>query len=295
MTSLDDDALVGAINAVADVDLTVEGRAEQGTLGGAILVNFADGRPGVVTRSLESLADARRTAGVLAELRHNSVPVPLHHLVVSVGDDVLMIQQRLPGNPPAAVTPNIVDAIIELNERFAGLLEHRMDVPTVALHLNASGDPFPRHEVLEYHSIRSQQILSRIHSIGQGEAGPASAYDLVHIDLTPDNVLFDTAGQVSGVVDWNLGAYRGDRHLALVKTRFDLEWKIREPGPAPTVVEAASHLDTFLAETVHPSTLRQFWAHRILYQLHWTLPSAPPDVVEWHLDFAESRLGRGVH
>lgn len=112
---------------------------------------------------------------------------------------------------------------------------------------------------------------------------------VVHIDLTTPNILFDATGGISGVVDWNLGAHRGDRHLALVKTRFELEWGLHSPT-AVEEVAAAAHLDEILRQRVAPETLRAYWAHRMLYQLHVALQFAPPDVVEWHLEVAEHRL-----
>jgi hypothetical protein len=53
---------------------------------------------------------------------------------------------------------------------------------------------------------------------------------------------------------------------------------------------ATAHLEQILNEWIDPATLRKYWAHRILYQLHFALQFAPPEVVAWHLDVAESRL-----
>jgi hypothetical protein len=102
--------------------------------------------------------------------------------------------------------------------------------------------------------------------------------------------LFDDNGDITGVVDWNLGAFRGDRHLALVKTRFELEWGLNSPVPDPEERAAAEHLDKFLRQRLAPETLSRYWAHRVLYQLHFALQFAPPDVVDWHLRVAEERL-----
>ncbi len=286
-----DQVVLDAINEVADIELTLEGRADRGTSGGAILISLPDRRPGVVTRFLGPVAEAERTREVLSYVRRRGLPVPQHHLVVEVGADVFLVQERLPGRPPGVLTPAVVDGIIGLNDKFAGALRSRRDVPTLALCLTASGDPYPRHEVLAGHSERSRRLLREIRAIGQAGPDEAVGDDLLHIDLTPDNILFDEAGSVTGVVDWNLGVYRGDRSLALVKTRFDLQWQLQTPAPDPETVAAARHLDRHLEACVPVETLRRYWAHRLLYQLHWTLPSSPPDVVDWHLAFAEARLG----
>ena len=286
----DDEAVVGSINKAIGAGLSVEGRAEKGTLGGAILVSLGEGRRGVVTRFLGSVAHAQQTAEVLADVKRDSLPVPDHYFVVPVGDAVFVVQERLPGRPPGTVTPAVVTAITVLNERFSNLLHERPDVPSVALCLTASGDPLPRHEVLAAHGNRSRRILDAVRRIGQLRPEPGPENDLIHVDLTPDNILFDDTGHITGVVDWNLGVYRGDRHLALVKTRFDLEWHLRERDPQSASVAAAEYLDSFLADAVPATTLARYWAHRILYQLHWTLQYGESDVVGWHLDFAEERL-----
>lgn len=39
-----------------------------------------------------------------------------------------------------------------------------------------------------------------------------------------------------------------------------------------------------------PDVLGPYWAHLMLYQLHFALQFAPPDVAEWHLQVAEERL-----
>jgi aminoglycoside phosphotransferase (APT) family kinase protein len=285
-----DEAIIRAVNRHSGAGLRRVGRADQGTLGGAICVEWPDGRPGVVTRFLGSMAAARRTAEVLDDVRGRGLPVPRHDLVVEVDDTVVMVQERLPGSPAGRATIEVIDAMIALNDRLADLLIDRQDVPILPLCLDRSGDPYPRHEVLAQHSNRSRRILEAIRELAGRGPRAMVGDDLVHIDLTPDNVLFADDGTVTGLVDWNLGIYRGDRHLALVKTRFDLEWSLHARDPAERNVGAAVRLDAVLAQRVAPATLRAYWAHRVLYQLHWALQFAPAEVVEWHLEVAEARL-----
>lgn len=289
-TEPDDAALIDAVNRRSGAALQITGRAERGTLGGAIYVCWPDGRHGVVTRFLGTLTEAQRTASVLQHARKCDLPVPRHDLVLAVDRDVIVVQERLPGSPPGRVTPTVIDAIVALNDRFAGVLANRPDVPVLPLCLRHSGDPHPRHEVLARHSDRSRRILEAIRRIGATDPREMTGNDLLHIDLTGPNILFDDTGTITGIVDWNLGAHRGDRHLALVKTRFEEEWGIRASIPDPNAVAAAAHLDDILSDRVPAAALRRYWAHRILYQLYWAIQESPPDVLEWHFELAETRL-----
>lgn len=201
-----------------------------------------------------------------------------------------MVQEILPGCPPTEITPRVIDTIVDLNDQFANLLDHRLDVSILPLCLDKSGDPYPRHEVLASHGCRSRRLLAAIKAAGVTGPQTMIGTDLVHIDLSTPNILFDPTGRITGVVDWNLGAHRGDRHLALVKTRFELEWGLHSPAPDPAEVAAAAHLDQILRERLAPDVLRSYWAHRMLYQLHFALQFAPPDVADWHLQIAEDRM-----
>lgn len=285
-----DHEVVSAVNRRTGAGLIVVGRAPHGRLGGAIYASWPDGRQAVVTRFLGPLAGAERTAEVLGYVRDRGLPVPRHDLAVDLGDGVIFVQERLPSAPPRRLTPARVGAMVEINDRFAGALAARPDVPVPPLSLGRSGGTGPRHDVLEAHSPRSRRVLDEIRRIGQREPRGLVGNDLVHVDLSAANVLFDENDRATGVVDWNLGAYRGDRLFALVQTRFDREWFVRSPDADPVETAAAAHLDEILADRIAPSTLRFYWAHWMLHQLSRAIRSAPAEVIDWHLDLAESRL-----
>jgi hypothetical protein len=274
-----DEALVAAINQRTAAGLTVVGRAEFGELGGAIYVQWPEGRPAVVTRFLGTLAEAERTAEVLAYVRARGLPVPRHEMVVEVDDGVVFVQERLPAAPPRPLTPARIDALVEINDRFADAVVGRPDVPVASRPVEPS---------IAGSSPRLRRVLDEIRRIGPLAM---TGDDLVHVDLTAANVLFDEHDRATGVVDWNLGAYRGDRLFALVKTRFDREWFVRAPRPDPVETAAAAHLDEILADRIEPATLRVYWAHWLLYQLRYAIEDGRPEVLDWHLDLAESRLG----
>ncbi len=280
--------MVAAINRRTDAGLTATGRALFGKLGGAIYAEWPDGRPAVVTRFMGSPAEARRTAETLAYVKDRGLPVPHHELVVEVDGEVYFVQERLPSAPPQRLSPARMEAIVAVNDRFADALAARPEVP--APPQCRTGDPDPRHEVLAGHGPRSRRVLEQILRITRQAPQQMPGADLVHIDLSGANVLFDEDGTATGVVDWNLGAYRGDRLFALVQTRFDREWFVRSPDADPIETAAAHRLDEILAERIPADTLRLYWAQWMLHQLHRAIRTAPPEAIDWHLDLAESRL-----
>lgn len=266
------------------------GRAPFGKLGGAIFAEWPDGRPAVVTRFLGSLIEANRTADILSHVRDQGLPVPRHELVVQLDDGVCFVQERLPSARPRPLTPARMEAIVEVNDRFAGALAARPEVPVPPQCRSRDGGPDARHETLADHSPRSRRVLEQIIRIAERAPDETAGTDLVHTDLSGANVLFDENGTATGVVDWNLGVYRGDRHFALVQTRFDREWFVRSPDADPVETAAARRLDDILAERIPPDTLRRYWAQWMLYHLDRAIRTAPPEAVDWHLDLAESRL-----
>jgi hypothetical protein len=202
--------LVAEINHRAGCDLSLVGVAEHGVSGGAVYVQWPDGIDAVVTRSPASLARMEQTVDVLAEARAAGLPVPRHDLIVELDDAIALVQERLPGAPAAGrVDANVIDAMVAMNERFAGLLAHRPEVPIQPMCLQRGGFGQAKHQLLEKHDARSRRLLHRIYEIGEEEPHEMSGDDLVHPDYTFGNVLYDDRGRVSGLVDWNWGIGRG--------------------------------------------------------------------------------------
>jgi aminoglycoside phosphotransferase (APT) family kinase protein len=288
-----DAAVLSEINARTGSGLQRIGSAEHGGSGGAVYVRWPGGQDGVVTRTPTSAVRMRQTAEVLATVRARGIPVPRHDLVVELSDGtVALVQERLPGSPPRLVDASVIDAMVAMNERFAGLLVERGDVPTPALYLRESGPLFPRHDVLEGHGDRSRRLLHRIQEIGRGEPHEMTGDDLVHPDYTLGNVLYDDDGQVSGVVDWNWGVGRGDRQFALVRIYTDLFWSTlgQNGGEYGVQRSAFDRLDEVVDTMIEPDLLRIYWAHMTLNQLHWAILYHQPAVIELFQRFGERRL-----
>lgn len=285
--------LVRRVNERAGCGLVHLGDADQGETAGAAYVRWPDGLLSVVTRATVGAARMRQTADVLGLARARGLPVPRHELTVELGDGVVaVVQQRLPGHHPAAVDADVIDALMGVNDRFAGLLADRPDVPVPLLDLSRSGAAHSRHEPVARYNARSRRLLHRIEEIGAASPQVMTGTDLVHPDFTMPNVLFDDTGRVTGVVDWNNGAARGDRHLALVKLLFDLTWDAASPGGGQQHVQAGAtdRLEAVLHQTVAPDLLRIYWAHWTLTMLSWTIPAGDPAAVDVHLALGERGL-----
>jgi aminoglycoside phosphotransferase (APT) family kinase protein len=202
-------------------------------------------------------------------------------LAAPAGAHFAVVQERLAGAPPERVDAGLVEEMLDLNRRMAGLLAGRADLAPVPLYLTGSGPGFCRHEPLAGYDRRTARLLATVRAIGAGR-DTADGPDLVHLDFHPGNVLVHE-GRISGLVDWD-GAGRGDGRLDLVTLRFDL-------------ARRAPHLGTALAArlraTVPPGRLRAYSAHMALRLVDWSIRHHGPDEVRFWLDVADRELDDG--
>jgi hypothetical protein len=253
------------------VRLAVEGPCGGGEIGAAY-VRWPDGRRGVLTvgnAGSEPLVALARAAGL---------PVPRYELAADVDGTFVVVAEVVPGAAPVVVDRALVEEMVELNGRMAGLLSGRPR-PPVPLYLRSSGPGFCRHEPLAGYDRRTARLLAWVREVGT-ERDTADGDDLVHMDYHPDNVLVHN-GRISGVVDWD-GAGRGDRYFDLVTLRFDLGRR------AP---ELTGWLDGLLRDAVPADRLRAYWAHMSLRLVDWTIRHYGPDRVERWLSIAEAGIG----
>jgi aminoglycoside phosphotransferase (APT) family kinase protein len=289
---LDAERWVARLNADTGVGLTVLSGAEHGESGGAAYVRWPDGRPGVLTVAPGPPDRLRRTGRILDLMRTAGIPVPRYDLVTAAGGHTVVVQERLSGRPARRITRGLVEAIDELSRRFVGLLADHPEVPNPDLHLRVGGRELFRHDSLARYDDRSRRLLARIRAVGATGGDRMAGDDVVHLDLTPGNILVDDAGRITGVVDWDgyNGLARGDRRFGLVTLRFDLAWGIALDPRYPAVdPDAVDRLDTLL-DAIPPATLRRYWAHMSLRMVDWTIRQHGPSDVDHQLAFAATRL-----
>lgn len=279
------------VNARCGCGLVLDGYADGGDSGGAAFVGWPNGDRSVLSVAPLAPSRLRLIGSALTRARRDGIPTPRYQLVVPLDHGAILVQERMPGRPPARIDLDTVDAIIRLTDSFAGLLADRPDVPPIDLHLRHGGTDLFRHETLASYSARSRRLLDQIRDVADA-TDTVAGDDLVHCDLTPGNLLFDATGALSAVVDWHgaNGLARGDRAFGLVVLRFDLAWGGALDPRYPRIDPAAiGRLDECL-DSLPERRLRRYWASMSLRMVDWTIRHHRPEDVEHQLAFAATRL-----
>jgi aminoglycoside phosphotransferase (APT) family kinase protein len=284
-------AAVAEINDRTGSGLEFVGLAEQaGGTSSAAYVRWPDGRECALTRTDIPLEWMLRTAEVVSMARAAGLPVPRHDLVIELSDGRLaVVQERLPGRPASQVDPSRIEAMVLANEQFAGLLTDRNDVPGLPFFLQPDGfDNQTRYQALETYSDRSRLLLRRIREIERIGRHETIGHDLVHPDYGLGNVLFDESGDITGIVDWNGGATRGDHRFALLKLSINIAAEGNQYGVRP---DARDCLDEIVNTTIDPVLLRLYWAQWTLRKVsHAIQDGFPSRRVHRELKLGEDRL-----
>jgi aminoglycoside phosphotransferase (APT) family kinase protein len=175
--------------------------------------------------------------------------------------------------------------MIALNDRCAGVLTDRPDVPGMDLYLTRSGPGFCMHESLERYDDRTRRLLAWVREVGAQSPPVESGMDLVHPDFHPWNVLVDDRHRITGVIDWD-AAPRGDRHFALVTLLFDLARGVRFSSRYAGVTAEGTALAEDRMERIPPDARSRYWAHMSLRLVDWSIRHHSSEVVDFYLDLA---------
>lgn len=278
-------AVVDEINDRTGCGLELVGLADQvGGTSSAAFVRWPDGRQAALTRTMTPLPMMRQTACVLGDVRAKGLPVPGHDLVLELSDGyVAVVQERMPGRQVREVTRKVVDAFVAMNERFTDLLTEHPDVVRPAAFPDAVLEDYGWGSTLGRHGVRGRRLLRRLLEVDGGRPFRMTGDDLVHTDYSLENVLFDEQDRISGIVDWNQGAARGDHRYALIGRLGVHE------HPAVRA-EALDRLDQVLA-AVEPPLLRIYQAHWEVFHVHHAISNRLGDArIENDLRAAEQFL-----
>jgi hypothetical protein len=267
---LDAPRILDRIAEITGVRLLLEGPCPGGEIGAAY-VRWPDGRRGVLSEG------RTRTSPLVDRARAAGVPTARHMLAAHVDGVRVIVQERLPGAPPATLDATVIRQMIEVTDRLAGLLADDPAAQPAELYLTGDGPGFCLHGPLAGYSERTARLLARVRETGAGGSAMIGD-DLVHLDFHPGNVLVDD-GRLTGVVDWG-GACRGDRHFDLVTLRFMLTGLA--PHLAPLVDDRLAAIST--------RRRRAYWAHMSLRLVDWTIRHHDAARVEHWLTVAESGM-----
>jgi hypothetical protein len=258
---------------VAGVMLTDAGRCQGGEVGAAY-VRWPDGHLSVLTAGPPGAAAVTRAAELAGLARTAGVPAPRYELIAELPGIPARGLELLPGTPPAASAPlsaATVEGMIALNGRLGGLLAGRADLPPPSLYLRSDGPGFCLHEPAARYSRDTAALLADIEEVGARVPEHLEGADLVHFDFHPENVLTGSAGEVTGVVDWD-GASRSHGGLDLMTLAFDLAR--RAPGLLPLVSRELRQVPARVALAC--------WAHMSLRLVDWSIREhGPADVQAW--------------
>ncbi|MHA6618021.1 phosphotransferase [Pseudonocardia sp. DLS-67] len=292
VTRLDPADLLARLQAETGVELELVGPLPGGQVGAA-LVRRPDGHEGVLTHwgdaTDEAWARIERTGELLGLARAAGIPAPRYELVRRLADRIAVVQERLPGEPPSRVDLALVEGLVAIAGRGAGLLRGRPDVPAAELYLLRSGPGFCLHQTLAQYDERTRRLLDVVRRIGAASPHRMAGDDLVHMDFHPGNVLVDRTGAVTGVVDWD-GVGRGDHRFALITLRFDLAAPAVDAQDRSARSAAARWLDNRIDDLFDEASLRAYWAHMGLRLVDWAIRHHGPDDVDRWLTVAASRL-----
>lgn len=280
-------AVIEEVNARTGSGLVLTGLADQvGGSSSAAFVAWPDGRDSAMTRTHTPLAVMRQTASVLNDVRRQGLPVPAHQLVLELADGyVVVVQERLPGHHVDSLDSTTAAAFVAMNDRFRGALRDHPEVPRPRAFPDVSSGYGAFEHTVGRLGERGRRLLERLLEVDGGRPFRMQGDDLVHTDYTPGNVLFDDAGNVSGVVDWNSGAARGDRYYALL----GLQWG--SIGRKTVGSQESSQVEAALANLT-PATRRSYEAHWMVNQVHESIEKGfPPERIEADLARAEAMAG----
>src|SRR5579875_440741 len=260
-------AVVAEINEQRHCGLELVGLAEQqGGTSSAAYIRWPDGRQGALSRSSMPVERIRQSAEVLTAVRNRGLPVPRHDLIFEASDGMLaIVQERLPGQPASRVDAVMMDQMAAMNESFAGLLADQPGVPPPPAFAPTRYSDAQWNGTIGRLGERGQRLLAQLKRLSGGERYRITGNDLVHPDYGLGNILWDGHGHITGVVDWNWGAARGDRRFALLRLERNLAREGELYGAEPA---AYQRLDEILANVIDPITLRIYRAHLAVEAAH---------------------------
>ncbi len=289
-------SVVRGVNAAHGTSYALVGRFRTGEQG-AYRLRDAAGREWVLKWSPgnRDVAGLAATAQLLDRLRGAGHRAPRFAAWGALQRDPVgryVVQEALPGAPPARIDQGLVAQILALTELQSGVAAGiPFAVPAATAHAPRAlwpalpvrdvldgGDGYCLLESMRAHSPRTAALLEALREFvaahASGVAQRAATDDAVHFDLNPANVLAEQ-GRVTGVVDWD-GACAGDRAFDLCTLLF----YCYDPATGADASVRATLWDRACALS-GPAAVGVYLAHMAHRQVEWMVRHHPHAVDAW--------------
>jgi Phosphotransferase enzyme family len=218
---------------------------------------------------------------ITRRLRGLGYPAP-EFIVASRGNGLRYLVQRiLPGRPGAALTPALLERVVELNRlQDQAASEFLEGWPTRIVESIEKGfEDWCVHDSLATYSRQTAALLGEVRRTVPLVAGAHfRTTDAVHFDFSSANILVEH-GEISGVIDWN-GCCAGDRAFDLTTLAF---YELEDPGLAAWLLDRARELSGAPAVAL-------YLAHMIVRQLDWSIRNHDQPTVTRYLNLSLSAL-----
>jgi len=259
------------VASVVGAEVTVLGRLGGGVNAGAVRLQVA-GRADAVLKAEprphpQHLVETLRAARVVEQMRGRGYPTPAWLGVGATATHVWHLMDFVDAVPVPALTPSLVEQLMEIIEVQAGQASEPYDHWSYAWRVATGQESAVAG--LSAHSPAVAALVERLRHLGVDVAPPPGAPDMVHADLNPSNVLVRD-GSVVAVVDiGNAGS--GTRATDLTT----LQWHtFQDPLDG-----ARRRLSTRILDLVGWEWAAVLAKTQILLQLEWPIRLGRQDVV----------------
>ncbi len=180
---------------------------------------------------------------------------------------------------PTASSIRQLVRLIDL-QRGAGLPGREPWRTDIRTSVTEGREGYCEHAAMAAHSPATRALLDRVRRVAASTIDvDVPDGDIVHMDLSPYNILADPhTGALTGVIDWE-GSTRGDAAFDLVThALYTYDFARRD-----------ALLDAARART-DPRALALYAAHMVLRQVDWSIRFHGEPEVQWFLDVGTALL-----
>ena len=224
----------------------------------------------------------RQALEITRRLRALGYPAPEFAVAGSGNGLRYLVQRMLPGRSGAALTPALLERLVELNRLQEDTASEFVEgwPARIVESVEEGFEDWCVHASLATYSRQTAALLGEVkRSVAMVAGAHFRTADAVHFDFSTANLLVEH-GEVSGVIDWN-GCCAGDRGFDLTTLAF---YALEDPGVATWLLDRAGKVSG-------PPAIALYLAHMIVRQLDWSIRNHDQPTVTRYLNISLSALG----